>query len=197
MKDILMKKSQTLDVRGCLALPRHFNKYIRSLVSETDYLNKLKRCILPDAFIEAANEKYKFKGWGNGVRPIERILSDALSYDEVFVENRKDEPISFNFHNCYNPSNISFRYSTWEFREIIGYYKHMAASKLLAAIECILETKTNDPDCQYDIKSSVKELVYLEKVEQLVSLGMLDLYVDEDSFIKLVFTNLNRGTFLR
>lgn len=139
-------------------------KMMASFILDFGYLDKIERHILPEDFISYATKKYSL------LTPQE----EYEEYEELSIVLRysfKNEFYSPDLRDFPTPGFVGYLYSPWEYREIIAVYKHLAASHIRRIILSRFQETSNSA---FYIKDSIEELYFLEKLENLITYGMLD-----------------------
>ena len=137
----------------------HFFESLMALVFETDYLNQIQRNILdPDTMLN---------------------LSDKYGLERKAVSNWREAPkITYDkvFGKSYTVSHEIENYSTWEQREILAYFKSQCCSCLMSQLERALTM--HEYLHSYKLAKLTADLVAINRLEKIITLGMLDLYIE-------------------
>ena len=142
-------------------------KIMTSFILDFGYLDKIERHILSKDFISYATEKYSLHTPLGEYEELTTVL--RCSFKNVFYSCEEREHLFY----LGEPGFVEYLYSPWEYREILAVYKHLAASRIHRIIVSSFQETSNST---IYIKDAIKSLVFLEKLENLITYGMLDIY---------------------
>lgn len=127
-----------------------FFEHLMFLVFETDYMDRIQRNIFTNLeYLEEIARKYKL------VMPISRVY-----FFQVF----RNDVSRLDITKC----------SVWEQREILAYFKHKKSCVLIEEIQDALRLGAG----LYYITFLMDELNQMERLEEIITLGMLDVHIE-------------------
>jgi|13_taG_2_1085334.scaffolds.fasta_scaffold00872_5 hypothetical protein len=132
-----------------------FYKSMMFLIFETDYVDRIQRNILDSEYVDRIGQKYN-------LCELDHLIKDEDRLTQAFKNYLSTVP-------KLNPS-------VWELREILAWFKHCWSNELEKAIRMTLCGEYNTVHYSYLVNDYTKQLTYLERIEEVVTLGMLDVY---------------------
>lgn len=136
----------------------HFFESLMALVFETDYLERIQRNILSSEIMLHLSDKYGLErkavsNWRE---------APEITYDRVFGK-------------YYAVSHEIEKFSTWEQREILAYFKSQCCSCLMSRLERALTM--HEYLRSYNLSRLTADLVAINRLEEIITLGMVDVYI--------------------